>query len=208
MIDNPVRGRFNAWFLAALDGYMHWKYAAIKSRLLEQAPAVVVELGPGPGANLRYLPRGTKLIAVEPNLHMHPALERRARQLGIDLDLRGLAGESLDLPSASVDFVFSSLVLCTVEKPEQVIAEVRRVLKPGGRFACVEHVEAPAGSAIRRMQRLIRRPWKWVFEGCDLCRDTGATLRSSGFAQVDVQSLVLPTIFVPIRHQITAMCVK
>jgi hypothetical protein len=95
-----------------------------------------------------------------------------------------------------------------VEKPEQVIAEVRRVLKPGGRFACVEHVEAPAGSAIHRMQRLIRRPWKWVFEGCDLCRDTGATLRSSGFAQVDVQSLVLPTIFVPIRHQITAMCVK
>ena len=208
MIDNPVRGRFNAWFLAALDGYMHWKYAAIKSRLLGQAPGVVVELGPGPGANLRYLPRGTKLIAVEPNLHMHPVLARRARQLGIDLDLRGLAGESLDLPSASVDFVFSSLVLCTVEKPEQVIAEVRRVLKPGGRFACVEHVEAPFGSAIYRMQRLIRRPWKWVFEGCDLCRDTGATLRSSGFAQIDVQSLVLPTIFLPIRHQITAMCVK
>ena len=208
MIDNPVRGRFNAWFFGALDGYMHWKYAAIKSRLLGQAPAVVVELGPGPGANLRYLARGTKLIAIEPNLHMHPALERRARQLGIDLDLRGLAGESLDLPSASVDFVFSSLVLCTVEQPEQVIAEVRRVLKPGGRFACVEHVEAPAGSAIHRMQRLIRRPWKWVLEGCDLCRDTGATLRSSGFAQVEVQSLVLPTIFIPIRHQIAAMCVK
>lgn len=49
MIDNPVRGRFNAWFLAALDGYMHWKYAAIKSRLLGQAPAVVVELAPRPG---------------------------------------------------------------------------------------------------------------------------------------------------------------
>ena len=208
MIDNPVRGRFNAWFFGALDGYMHWKYSAIKSRLLGQAPAVVVELGPGPGANLRYLARGTKLIAIEPNLHMHPALEQRARQLGIDLDLRGLAGESLDLPSASVDFVFSSLVLCTVEQPEQVIAEVRRVLKPGGRFACVEHVEAPAGSAIHRMQRLIRRPWKWVLEGCDLCRDTGATLRSSGFAQVEVQSLVLPTIFIPIRHQIAAMCVK
>ena len=208
MIDNPVRGRFNAWFFAALDGYMHWKYADIKSRLFEQAPPVVVELGPGSGANLRYLPRGTRLIAIEPNRHMHPVLRRRARQCGIDLDLRGLAGESLDLPSASVDFVFSSLVLCTVEKPEQVIAEVRRVLRPGGRFACVEHVEAPAGSAIHGMQRLIRRPWKWVFEGCDLCRDTGATLRSSGFAQVDVQSLVLPTIFVPIRHQITAMCVK
>ena len=54
--------------------------------------------------------------------------------------------------------MFSSLVLCTVENPEQVIAEVHRVLKPGGRFACVEHVEAPAGSAIHRMQRLELSP--------------------------------------------------
>ncbi len=208
MIDNPVRGRFNAWFFAALDGYMHWKYADIKSRLFEQAPPVVVELGPGSGANLRYLPRGSRLIAIEPNRHMHPVLRRRATQCGIDLDLRELAGEKLDLPSASVDFVFSSLVLCSVEKPEQVIAEVRRVLRPGGRFSCVEHVAAPVGSGIHGLQRLIKRPWKWVFEGCDLCRDTGATLRSSGFAQVDVQPLVLPTIFVPIRHQITAVCVN
>jgi len=99
-------------------------------------------------------------------------------------------------------------VLCSVEKPEQVIAEVRRVLRPGGKFACVEHVVAPVGSGIHGLQRLIKRPWKWVFEGCDLCRDTGETLRSSGFAQVDVQPLVLPTIFVPIRHQIAAVCVN
>lgn len=208
MIDNPVRGRFNAWFLAALDSYMHWKYAEIKSGLLKRAPSVVVELGPGPGANLRYLPRGTRLIAIEPNRHMHPILQRRAAQLGIELDLRGLAGEQLDIPSASVDFVFGSLVLCTVENPGQVIAEVQRVLKPGGCFACVEHVEAPAGSAIRGLQRVIRRPWKWVFEGCDLCRDTGATLRSAGFSKVEVKPLVLPTVFIPIRHQITALCVK
>lgn len=208
MIDNPVRGRFNAWFLAALDRYMHWKYADIKSGLFKPAPAVVVELGPGPGANLRYLPRGTRLIAIEPNRHMHPLLRRRAQQFGIDLDLRGLAGEQLDLPSASVDFVFSSLVLCTVENQQQVIAEVLRVLKPGGLFVCVEHVAAPAGSANRRLQHLIRRPWKWVFEGCDLCRDTGATLRSAGFSKVELKPLELPTMFIPIRHQITAVCVK
>jgi hypothetical protein len=47
-----------------------------------------------------------------------------------------------------------------------------------------------------------------VFEGCDLCRDTGATLGRAGFSQVNVQRLVLPTMFVPIRHQISAMCVK
>ena len=49
MIDNAIRGRLNAWLLAALDGYMHRKYADTKSRLFEQVPAVVVELGPGSG---------------------------------------------------------------------------------------------------------------------------------------------------------------
>ena len=208
MIDNPIRGRINAWFFAALDGYMHWKYKDIKSRLVGQAPLVIVEIGPGSGANLRYLPRGTRLIAIEPNRHMHALLRRRAKQRGIELDLRGLFGEQLDLQSESVDFVFSSLVLCSVENPKRVIAEVLRVLRPGGRFACVEHVEAPAGSVNHRLQRLIKRPWKWVFEGCDLCRDTTSTLQTAGFAQVNVQPLILPTIFIPIRHQITAVCLK
>lgn len=208
MIDNPVRGRLNAWFFALLDGYMHRKYAGIKQALFEQAPPVLVELGPGSGANLRYLPRGTRLIAIEPNRHMHSMLRRRADKFGIELDLRGLAGENLDLPSASVDFVFSSLVLCSVDDPKQVIAEVRRVLRPGGRFACIEHVVAPPESPIHNLQRMIKRPWRWAFEGCDLCRDTGATLQSSGFSQVDVRPFVLPTIFVPIRHQISAMCVN
>ena len=208
MIDNPVRGRFNAWFFAGLDGYMHSKYGRIKSELFRDAPPEIVELGPGPGANLRYLARGTRLIAIEPNKQMHSLLQRRAIHFGIELDLRGLAGEQLDLPSQSAAFVFSSLVLCSVEKPEQVVAEVRRVLKPGGRFACVEHVKAPAGTAIHSLQQTIVRPWKWLFEGCDLCRDTAATLRSAGFSRVDVNPFVLSTIFVPVRYQIAAMCVN
>lgn len=208
VLDNAVRGRFNAWFFDALDGYMHWKYAAIKSQLLADVPRVLVELGPGAGANLRYLPKGTRLIAIEPNRHFHGVLRRRASERGIELDLRGLAGEALDLADESVDFVFSSLVLCSVTDPRAVVAEVLRVLRPGGRFACVEHVQAPAGTAMRSLQRTIASPWKWVFEGCDLCRNTGSTLREAGFSQVTVLPMVLPTVFVPIRHQITAICVK
>jgi hypothetical protein len=68
MIDNALRGRFNAWLFDSLEGYMHGKYAAVKPRLLAGAPSVVVELGPGAGANLRYLSPGTRLIAIEPNL--------------------------------------------------------------------------------------------------------------------------------------------
>jgi ubiquinone/menaquinone biosynthesis C-methylase UbiE len=170
MIDNPIRGRFNALFFQALEGYMHGKYKGIKSRLLSGIPSTIVELGPGSGANLRYLPRGARLIAIEPNVHMHPILRKRAAECGVDLDLRVLSGEKLDLASGSVDFVFCSLVLCSVDKPEQVLSEVRRVLRPGGCFTCIEHVAAPPGTAISMIQRSIRRPWKWLFEGCDLCR--------------------------------------
>jgi len=207
-IDNAVRGRFNAYFFAALESYMHWKYAGIKGDLLKDAPPVIVELGPGAGANFRYFPKGTCLIGVEPNRHFHPILKRRAKQFGIELDLRVLKGESLDLGDETVDFVFSSLVLCSVNEPARVLAEVMRVLKPGGRFACVEHVAAPDGSTLRKVQKSISRPWKWVFEGCDLCRDTGATLKLAGFSQVALQPMVLPTIFIPIRTQISAVCTK
>jgi len=208
MIVNPIRGRFNAWFFETLDGYMHRQYAGIKPRLLREAPAVVVELGPGSGANLRYLRPGTRLIAFEPNPYMHPILRRRAERYGIDLDLRGVAGEALDLASSSVDFVCSALVLCSVRQPERVISEVRRVLRRGGRFACIEHVAAPEGSPIQGVQRLLRKPWQWIFQGCDLCRDTDSRLRSAGFAAVDVQPLELPQMFVPIRPHIAAVCVK
>lgn len=99
-------------------------------------------------------------------------------------------------------------MLCSVEAPDRVVAEVRRILKPGGRFACVEHVVAPEGSSVHALQRLMRRPWKWLFEGCELCRNTGATLQAAGFSRVDIQPLVVSTIFVPIRHQITAVCIN
>jgi ubiquinone/menaquinone biosynthesis C-methylase UbiE len=208
VLDNAVRGRLNAWFFDFFESYMHRKYATIKSHLLADVPPVLVELGPGAGANLRYFPRGTRLIAIEPNRHFHAVLRKRARQRGIDLDLRGLAGEALDLATASVDFVFASLVLCSVNDPAAVLAEVRRVLKSGGRFACVEHVPAPSGSANGALQRAISRPWKWTFEGCDLCRDTGGALKRAGFSQIQIQPMIVPTMFLPIRHQITAMCVK
>jgi len=208
MFDNPIRGRFNAWFLAECDGYMHRKYFELKTHLLTNVPPVIVELGPGTGANLRYMPAGTRLIAIEPNRRMHDTLRRRAEQRGIDLDLREVDGEALDLASSSVDFVFASLVLCTVAKPEIVVAEVLRVLRPGGRFACIEHVAAPIDSPVRSLQNVLARPWRWLFEGCELCRDTGSTLKQAGFSHVDVQPIVASTIFLPLRHQMAGVCVK
>ncbi|MBF0316500.1 MAG: class I SAM-dependent methyltransferase [Oligoflexia bacterium] len=208
MIDHPLRGRFNAFLLDLLEGYMHRKYGVIKQQLFANLPAVVVELGPGTGANLRYLPPNTTLIAYEPNRQMHAKLFHMAKQRGIKLDLRTSPAEVLDLDSASVDFVFCTLVLCTVSRPEEVLLEVKRILRSGGRFICIEHIAAATNSPTHRLQRFIARPWSWLFEGCDVCRTTDKLLHSAGFARVNLKRFILPTIFLPLRHQLAAICTK
>ena len=206
MLDNAVRGRFNAWMLDALDGYMHRKYGPLKARLFGAVPATVVDLGAGSGANFRYFPSGTHVVAVEPSAHMRARLQRKARHHGLALEVHEAGGETLALPDASVDLVCASLVLCTVPDPTRVVAEVRRVLRPGGRFVTIEHVAAPSGSGTAALQRAIRRPWRWVFEGCELCNQTTAVLRAAGFRAVQIEPFRLSTVFLPLRYQITATC--
>ena len=199
---NPIRGRFNAAFFSVMDGYLNRLLRATKSRHFAELPDVVVELGPGVGANLRYLRPGTRLIAVEPNEAMHSRLRARAARQGIDLDLRTVVGEGLDIPDHSVPAVISSLVLCSVEDPNAVLAEIQRVLAPGGRYAFVEHVGAPAGTLLRRIQRVVRRPWGWVFEGCSCERDLGAAIERAGFAEVSLEHYRLRSPFLPFNTHV------
>ncbi len=204
---NPIRGRFNAAFFRWMDWYVRWKFGAMKRRLFADLPDTIVELGAGTGANFRYMRRGTKVIAVEPNTHMHAALRQNAARFGIELEIRSAGAEGIELESDSVDTVVCSLVLCTVDDPEQVVGEVRRILKPGGRFLCIEHVAAPADTMVGRIQRWVFRPWRWLFEGCHTHRDTGSLLQGSGFAEVSIEPFTVATAFVPVRPQILARCV-
>src|ERR1700686_1334976 len=125
---------------------MHAKYGEAKMRLLEGAPPVVLEIGPGSGANMRYYVPGKPVIAIEPNVRMHQRLRRRAEGLGLALDIHPVGAERVDVATGSVDLAWSTLVLCSVANPAAVVAEMRRVLRPGGRFVLIEHVMAPSGS--------------------------------------------------------------
>lgn len=206
---HPLRGALNASLLAALDPYMHAKYAQRKRALFETARgAVIVELGAGAGANLRYFPRGSHVIALEPNLAMHRRLHSAARRHGIALDVHATRAESIDLPDSTADLVVSTLALCTVPDPPRVAREAHRILRPGGRFVCIEHVRAPPATLEYRIQRVLQRPWRWLFEGCDLCRDTESVLRHARFTEVRIEPFRLDTFVTPIAYQIEAVCVR
>lgn len=204
---NPVRGRFNSTFFSVMGRQINWHMRRHKARVFADLPPTVVELGSGVGANLRYLPAGARLIAIEPNPYMHARLRRAARRRGVELEIRGVAGERIDLPDASADTVISSLVLCTVSDPSAVLAEIRRILRPGGRFSFAEHVVARPRTPTRWSQRILRRPWAWVFEGCSCERDLAGLIASAGFASVDVTPYRIHSPFLPFNTHIAGTAI-
>ena len=208
-IDNGVRGPLNAAVFRGVDTYAHLMFGRRKRELFAGLPTTVMEIGPGTGTNFRYYRAGTRLIAVEPNRNMHASLRKAARRYGIELELRSEGADAIGMPDASVDAVVSTLVLCTVPDPAAAIAEIHRVLRPGGRFIFLEHVRAGSRyPALRIVQRAVARPWHWFFEGCDVLRDTESTLERIGWAALDVQRYRVPTVFLPINSQIAGSAVR
>ena len=179
--------RWFAWLLAHGEGFDRNLYGDTKRDLLGDLEGTVVEIGPGAGVNLPYYPAGLQWIGVEPNVHFHPRLRRRAAKQGLRADVIAGVAERLELADASADAVVSTLVLCSVGDQAAALAEIRRVLKPGGRFVFIEHVAAPRGSRLRRVQRFVRPAWGVIADGCRPDRETGRAIEAAGFADVQIE---------------------
>lgn len=201
----PIRGRFEAWVLDATDLLVRREHGDRKEQSIGSLDGTVLEIGPGSGANMRYYRPGVKVIGIEPNPAMHPRLRAKADEHGVDLEIRTLRGEELDVADDSVDHVVATLLLCGVDDPEQVLGEVRRVLKPGGTYFFLEHVAAPDGTLTRRLQRWVLRPHRWLFNGCEVDRDTGSLLERAGFADIDIEPVDLGPVGGYLRHQIVGV---
>jgi SAM-dependent methyltransferase len=183
--------RLAAWALARTNRRYDAMVAEEKRALLAPLSGTVLEIGPGGGNNLAFLRPDVRWIGVEPNPFLHDRLRARGARLGIDVDVRAATAEALPVADRSIDAVISSLVLCSVSDPEAALREVRRVLRPGGRFVFVEHVAAPHGTALRAVQHALCPVWRAFSDGCHPDRDTGNLIEAAGFADVDLRPFTL-----------------
>lgn len=202
--------RFNAWFFDAWSRYINFVAREHKrSAYAGIEPGRILEIGAGTGANFAWLPEDSEILALEPSLAMHEALMKNAKASGRPVTLLPASAERLPLDDDSVDTVVASLVLCTVGDPDAVLAEIRRVLKPGGTFRFVEHVAAHPASPRRWVQAAIARPWAWLFEGCDTRRDTPRYLERAGFTSLEVRrSRFRQSFFFPVNSAIWGIATK
>jgi len=163
------------------------QYVTHKRALFRDLHGEVLEIGPGAGPNLAYYPQDVRWTGIEPNPAMFPYIEKEAQRLGITIHLRDGTADAINAPDDHFDAVVSTLVFCSVPDPRHSLQEIRRVLKPGGRFVFIEHVAAPPDTLTRRLQRFVKPLWKPLADGCHPDRETWATIENAGFHQVHLE---------------------
>ena len=194
-------------------------FAAVRAEVTSRAEGRVLEVGAGTGLNLAHYPAAVKeLILAEPDRHMAGQLRRKieparpapggpAASGGPAVSVLEAPAERLPVEDASLDAVVCTLVLCTAPEPERALAEVARVLRPGGVFSFAEHVRAD-DPGLARWQDRLNRPWGWYGCGCNCNRDTVAAIESSPLNLTDVRADQLKGISPLVRPLAVGLAVK
>jgi len=154
---------------------------AKRKDLLAMARGRTLEIGAGTGLNLRHYPADlAQLTLAEPDPAMRARLQKRVSSSGRPVRVIDAAGECLPVADHSVDTLVSTLVLCTVETPAQVLREIARVLRPDGQVLLIEHVRSDS-RALSRWQDRLDRPWRRFARGCRCNRSTPDLIAAAGF---------------------------
>jgi ubiquinone/menaquinone biosynthesis C-methylase UbiE len=158
--------------------------------LLAQARGNTVEIGAGTGLNLdHYPPTVTHLTLVEPDRHMRKRLRQRVAQIRPDAAVLDARAESLPLPDASVDTVVVTFVLCSVADQNAALAEITRVLRPGGQLLFLEHVRDTDPQIADKQDHA---PFLYSWIGCHPNRATLEAITHSPLSVVNVRHGQVP----------------
>jgi ubiquinone/menaquinone biosynthesis C-methylase UbiE len=168
----------------------------MRQRMVPHAEGVVVEVGFGSGLNLPYYD-GAKvrhLVGVDPDGTMLALASRQKRTLPFELECVQARGESLPFPDGFADTVVVAYAFCTIPHPGAALAEIRRIIKPGGRLIFLEHGQAVVGWR-KRLQDRLNRFWSILAAGCNLNRNPLQLVAQAGFEVRDAWQEPFPLSF-------------
>jgi SAM-dependent methyltransferase len=163
----------------------------LRARALAGARGRVLEIGFGPGHNLPFYASGVeRVVAVDPSAGLSELARGRIAQSAVEVEHHQITAERLPFESGSFDSAVSTFTLCSVPDVEAALAEVARVLRPGGELFFLEHGLCP-DPAVGRWQRRITPLWRRVCDGCRLDRDVPALVAGAGL-EPEITELCLP----------------
>lgn len=153
-----------------------WGFGGWRWELLGEAQGRTLEIGCGWGHNFAHYPPDTRVTAFD----LDPARVRSALNHGAPIPLAVADAHHLAWGSQAFDSVVGTLVFCSIPEPAQALAEVRRVLKPGGRLYLIEHVRSHH-EWLGSLQDALAPAWRWATGGCNLNRNTEGAVRAAGY---------------------------
>lgn len=164
-----------------------------RARLLADLRGRVLEVGAGTGSNFRHYPAGvTEVVAVEPEARLRLRAEEAARAAAVPVTVVDGVADRLPADDGTVDAVVATLVLCSVPDQGAALAEIVRVLRPGGRLHFWEHVRADR-PGLARLQRVVDATvWPVLGGGCHTGRDTLAAIEHAGLTLERVERFRFP----------------
>ena len=167
-------------------------FGPVRARVAGGLDGEVLEIGFGSGHNIPHYPPGlTRVLAVDPAALGQKLAAKRLSQSPVRVEFAGLDAGSLPAEDGSVDHVLSTWTLCTVPDPGQVLAEIVRVLRPGGSLCFAEHGLSPDAKVAGR-QRRFTPVQRVVFGGCHLDRPIDQLIGDSGLVMAKLDTYYLP----------------
>lgn len=163
---------------------------ARRQALLGDLSGDVLEIGAGTGLNFPCYRPSARVVAIEPDPAMARRAIERARFAPASINVFQLDAQKLAVEDGSFDVAVGTLVMCTIPDPGRALAELRRALRPGGRYVFMEHVRAESPHLARWQDRL-ERPWRLVAGGCHPNRRTVDIIQASGFQMQELNHFAI-----------------
>lgn len=178
-VHHPIFARLFARFSAEAEEAGQSEH---RQELLAGLTGRVIELGAGNGLNFAYYPPSvTELVAVEPESYLRGLAEEAAKSAPVPVRVVDGLASRLPVEDAGFDAAVASLVLCSVADQAEALAELRRVIRPGGELRFYEHVRGERPGLVRA-QRAADLLWPRLAGGCHTSRDTAGAIEQAGFA--------------------------